>query len=167
MRHIGAGDFERRQNNRFVDNFLRRYKCQIIKKVGRPVRISPPKNCEPFTDGRKVIGVGESIGTVYPLLGEGIIPATWCAEMLVRNLHDTKNYRKEVLKKFEVYSTVFNFIRSKIRGRFNLLKNSYELLRIYNHMKREEDRYGMKVRIADMIKVSKSRNNYTLVVYTG
>jgi S-adenosylmethionine synthetase len=75
--------------------------------------------------------------------------------MLVRNLHDTKNYRKEVLKKFEVYSAVFNFIRSKIRGRFNLLKNSYELLRIYNHMKREEDRYGMKVRIADMIKVSK------------
>ena len=75
--------------------------------------------------------------------------------MLVRNLHDTKNYRKEVLKKFEVYSTVFNFIRSKIRGKFNLLKNSYELLKIYNHMKREEDRYGMKVRIADMIKVSK------------
>jgi hypothetical protein len=29
------------------------------------------------------------------------------------------------------------------------------LLKIYNHMKREEDRYGMKVRIADMIKVSK------------
>jgi hypothetical protein len=75
--------------------------------------------------------------------------------MLVRNLHDTKNYRKEVLKKFEVYSTVFNFIRSKIRGRFNLLKNSYELLKIYNHMKREEHRYGMKVRMADMIKVSK------------
>jgi flavin-dependent dehydrogenase len=153
--HIGAGDFERRQNNRFVDDFLRRYKCQIIKKVGRPVRISPPKNCEPFTDGRKVIGVGESIGTVYPLLGEGIIPATWCAEMLVQNLHNRKNYRNEVLKKFEVYSTVFNFIRSKIRGKFNLLKNSYELLKIYNHMKREEDRYGMKVRIADMIKVSK------------
>ena len=35
-------------------------------------------------------------------------------------------------------------------------------------MKREEDRYGMKVRIADMIKVSKSRNNYTLVnIYMG
>jgi S-adenosylmethionine synthetase len=74
---------------------------------------------------------------------------------LVQNLHNTKNYRNEVLKKFEVYSTVFNFIRSKIRGKFNLLKNSYELLKIYNHMKREEDRYGMKVRIADMIKVSK------------
>jgi flavin-dependent dehydrogenase len=153
--HIGAGDFERRQNNRFVDEFLNRHKCQIIKKVGRPVRISPPKHCEPFTDGRKVIGVGESIGTVYPLLGEGIIPATWCAEILVQNLHDREKYRKEVLNKFEIYSTVFNFIRSKIYRRFSLLKNSYELLKIYKHMKHEEKRYGMKVRIADMIKVSK------------
>jgi flavin-dependent dehydrogenase len=153
--HIGAGDFERKQNNKFVDDFLSRYKCQIIKKVGRPVRISPPKNCEPFTDGKKVIGVGESIGTVYPLLGEGIIPATWCADILIQHMYDREKYRKEVLKKFEVYSTVFNFIRSKIKHKFNFLKNSYELLTIYNHMKREEDRYGMKVKIADMIKVSK------------
>lgn len=153
--HIGAGDFERKQNNRFVDEFLSRHKCQIIKKVGRPVRISPPKNCEPFTDGRKVIGVGESIGTVYPLLGEGIIPATWCADILVRNLNDKEKYRKEVLKKFKIYSTVFNFIRSKIDHRFNLLKSPYRLLRIYNHMKREENRYGMEIRISDMIKVSK------------
>ncbi len=153
--HIGAGDFERKQNNRFVDNFLSRYECQIIKKVGRPVRISPPRNCEPFTDGKKVVGVGESIGTVYPLLGEGIIPATWCADLLVRNLHDWEKYVKEVLRKFEVYSVVFDFIRSKLRHESNLLKKPYELLRIYNHMKSQEDRYGMKVRIADMIKVSR------------
>lgn len=153
--HIGAGDFERKQNNKFVEDFLKRYKCQIIKKVGRPVRISPPKNCEPFTDRNKVVGVGESIGTVYPLLGEGIIPSTWCANMLVQNLHDRENYRREVLKKFEIYSTVFNFIRSKIYHKFNFLKDSYKLLKIYNHMKKEEDRYGMKVRMTDMIKISK------------
>jgi flavin-dependent dehydrogenase len=153
--HIGAGDFERKQNNKYVADFLSRYRCQIIKKVGRPVRISPPRNCEPFTDGKKVVGVGESIGTVYPLLGEGIIPATWCADILVQNLHDIENYRKEVLKKFEVYSTVYNFIRSKIHHKFNLLKNSFDLLKIYNHMKRQENRYGMKVRMADMIKVSR------------
>src|ERR687890_1215074 len=120
--HIGAGDFERRQNNRFVDEFLNRHKCQIIKKVGRPVRISPPKHCEPFTDGRKVIGVGESIGTVYPLLGEGIIPSTWCAEMLVQNLYDMSAYRRAVLEKFRIYSLVFKFIKLKITGKFNMIK---------------------------------------------
>ena len=152
--HIGAGDFERKQNNKFVEDFLKRYKCQIIKKL-EDLRISPPKNCEPFTDRNKVVGVGESIGTVYPLLGEGIIPSTWCADMLVQNLHDRENYRREVLKKFEIYSTVFNFIRSKIYHKFNFLKDSYKLLKIYNHMKKEEYRYGMKVRMTDMIKVSK------------
>jgi hypothetical protein len=59
------------------------------------------------------------------------------------------------LKKFEIYSTVFNFIRSKIYHKFNFLKDSYKLLKIYNHMKKEEDRYGMKVRMTDMIKISK------------
>jgi hypothetical protein len=59
------------------------------------------------------------------------------------------------LKKFEVYSTVFKFIRLKITGRFNLIRHTYDLLKIYNHMKNQEDRYGMKVKMTDMMKVSR------------
>jgi flavin-dependent dehydrogenase len=153
--HIGAGDFERKYNNKFVDEFLKKYKCEVIKKVGRPIRISPPVNCEPFTDGRKSIGVGESIGTVYPLLGEGIIPATWCAELFIQHLHNIRAYREAVMKRFDIYSTVFKFIQMKITGKFNMIRHSYNLLKIYNHMKSQEDRYGMEVKIANMMKVSK------------
>jgi flavin-dependent dehydrogenase len=153
--HIGAGDFERKNNNKFVDEFLKKYKCEVIKKVGRPVRISPPVNCEPFTDGRKSVGVGESIGTVYSLLGEGIIPATWCAELFSQHLHDIQSYREAVLKRFKIYALVFRFIQLKIAGKFNVLRHAYDLLRIYNHMKNEEDRYGMQVKMIDMMKVSK------------
>lgn len=153
--HIGAGDFERKNNNKFVDEFLKKYKCEVIKKVGRPIRISPPVNCEPFTDGRKSVGVGESIGTVYSLLGEGIIPATWCAELFIQHLHDIKSYREAVLKRFKIYALVFRFIQLKIAGKFNVLRHAYDLLRIYNHMKNEEDRYGMQVKMTDMMKVSK------------
>jgi flavin-dependent dehydrogenase len=32
--HIGAGDYERKNNNAFVDKFLKKHKCEIIKKVG-------------------------------------------------------------------------------------------------------------------------------------
>lgn len=153
--HIGAGDFERKKNNKFVDEFLNRHKCQVVKKVGRPVRITPPVNCEPFTDGRKSIGVGESIGTVYSLLGEGIIPATWCAELFIQHLHDIKSYRKAVLKRFKIYKLVFKFIQLKIAGKFNMIRHVYDLLRIYNHMKSEEDRYGMQVKMINMMKVSR------------
>ena len=153
--HIGAGDFRRKNNNKFVDEFLKKYKCEVIKKVGRPVRISPPVYCEPFTDGRKSVGVGESIGTVYSLLGEGIIPATWCAELFIQHLHDIKSYREAVLKRFKIYALVFKFIQLKIADKFNILRHAYDLLRIYNHMKNEEDRYGMQVKMIDMMRVSK------------
>jgi flavin-dependent dehydrogenase len=153
--HIGAGDFERKKNNKFVDEFLNRHKCQVVKKVGRPVRITPPVNCEPFTDGRKSVGVGESIGTVYSLLGEGIIPATWCAELFIQHLHDIKSYREAVLKRFNIYTLVFKFIQLKIAGKFNMIRHIYDLLRIYNHMKNEEDRYGMQVKMINMMKVSR------------
>ena len=153
--HIGAGDYERKNNNVFVDKFLTKHKCEIIKKVGRPVRISPPKSSEPFTDGRKTVGVGESIGTVYPLLGEGIIPSTWCAKFFIKHINDFNAYRREVLKKFQIYALVFNFIQMKINGKFNLFKNAVELFKIYNHMKHEEKRYGMEVRFKDLIKVSR------------
>jgi flavin-dependent dehydrogenase len=151
--HIGAGDFLK-THNPFVHQFLNKYECEIIKKVGRPIRLTPPQNCEPFTDGRKSIGAGESIGTVYPLLGEGIIPSTWCAELLVQNLYDMSAYRKAVLEKFKIYSLVFKFIKLKITGQFNMIKHGIDMFKLYRHMKGEEDRYGMEVRMSDMLKVS-------------
>jgi flavin-dependent dehydrogenase len=152
--HIGAGDFAR-NHNQFVNEFLNKHDCEIVKKVGRPVRLTPPQNCEPFTDGRKSIGAGESIGTVYPLLGEGIIPSTWCAELLVQNLHDIPAYRAAVLEKFKIYSLVFKFIMLKMTCKFNMIKHGMDMLKLYRHMRREEDRYGMEVKMSDMLKVSR------------
>lgn len=152
--HIGAGDFMKSHSG-FVDEFLNRYDCEVIKKVGRPVRLTPPAQCEPFTDGKKSVGVGESIGTVYPLLGEGIIPSTWCAELFVQNLHDMPAYRQAVLERFKMYQLVFKFIQLKITGQFSLIRHSMDMLKIYQHMKSEEERYGMEVRMADMLKVSR------------
>jgi hypothetical protein len=43
----------------------------------------------------------------------------------------------------------------KVSGKFSIVKNLIELFRIYNHMKGQESRYGMEVKIADLIKVSK------------
>ncbi|MFL6309986.1 MAG: NAD(P)/FAD-dependent oxidoreductase [Nitrososphaera sp.] len=153
LAHIGAGDFLK-THNQFVNEFLKKYDCEVIKKVGRPVRLTPPEKCEPFTDGRKSVGAGESIGTVYPLLGEGIIPSTWCAELLVQNLHDIPAYRSAVLEKFKMYSLVFRFIQLKISGKFNMIRHGRDMFKLYRHMKSEEERYGMKVKMSDMLKVS-------------
>ena len=151
--HVGAGDFLKNHNH-FVSEFLNKHQCEVLKKVGRPVRITPPSGCEPFTDGRKSVGVGESIGTVFPLLGEGIIPSTWCAELFINNIHDLKAYRDAVIDRFRVYALAFKFVKLKIEGRFSMAKHGMEMLKIYRHMKSEEERYGMKVSMGDMLKLS-------------
>jgi hypothetical protein len=50
---------------------------------------------------------------------------------------------------------VYKFIQLKITRKFSFVKHWSDLLRIYKHMKNEEDRYGMEIRIADMMKISK------------
>jgi hypothetical protein len=75
--------------------------------------------------------------------------------LFIKHLSDLKTYREEVMKKFEIYVLVYNFIQLKIKRKFNIMKRWSDLLRIYKHMKNEEDRYGMVVRIADMMKISK------------
>ena len=153
--HIGSGDFRRKHTNDFLESFLRKYNCTVIKKVGRPVRITPPSKCLPFSDGKKTIGVGESIGTVYPLLGEGIIPATICADIFINNFNNLTEYCNKVIDYFKIYTLVYNFIRLKISNNFNILRNFVDLLKIYSHMKRQEERYGMKIDMMNMFKLTK------------
>jgi flavin-dependent dehydrogenase len=45
--------------------------------------------------------VGESIGTVGPLGGDGNLYAMQCAEMLFENLCDLEKYQEEVLRRYE------------------------------------------------------------------
>jgi len=151
--HVGAGD-KNRKHVEIVENFLNKHKGEVLKKVGRPIRLSPPALCEPFIDG-KVVGVGESIGTVYALLGEGIIPSTICADLFVDNVNDLQRYRKLVLEKFKIYHTVFNFVKNKINDEFSMMKHLPDLIKIYSYMKKQEDRFGMEIKMADMMKITK------------
>ena len=151
--HVGAGDKNRRHVE-IVEDFLKEHGGTVLKKVGRPIRLSPPAMCEPFIDG-KVVGVGESIGTVYALLGEGIIPSTICADLFVDNVNDLQRYRKLVLEHFKIYHTVFNFVKNKINDEFSMMKHLPDLIKIYSYMKKREERFGMEIRMADMMKITR------------
>lgn len=145
--YVGAGDYHK-HHNEALDQFNAKYPGQIIKKIGRPIRISPPKYCEPFFLGN-VVGCGESIGTVFPLLGEGIIPSLQCAEILVENLDDLQKYRDEVLRKFEYFNYVYDLIQLKFAGKFSMVKHLPLMLKTYSAMKKMEDRFGLEVRMSD------------------
>jgi flavin-dependent dehydrogenase len=154
MAHIGAGDYKK---NHIIetDKFFAKYGGKVTKTVGRPIRLATPDMCEPFYHG-KVIGVGESIGTVYPLLGEGIIPSMVCADILVRNLNNREKYRQEVLEYFGIYKKVLQFIVSKMHGNFSVLRQILDLISIFRYMKKNEQRFGMEIHMRDLMKVAKA-----------
>jgi len=150
--HVGAGELNGAYKGE-MEAFIKRYDCEVVRKIGRPVRILPPAYCQPFTSG-KVVGVGESIGTVYPMLGEGIIPSMQCVETFVENIDDMERYSEEVLKRYDIYAKVYRFVRAKIDGNFSLIRNFPELFSIYMHMRSNTERYGLETHLTDMVKLS-------------
>jgi flavin-dependent dehydrogenase len=143
LAHVGAGDLNH-GHMKAVEGFFDRYGGKKEKIVGRPVRLCPPRYCQPFQSG-KVVGVGESIGTVFPLLGEGIIPTLECSELLVKNLHDLEEYRRRVLKKFAFYETAYNFLLPVFRGEIGIIEQATLSQAVLSHMWENQARYGVEL----------------------
>ena len=151
--HIGAGELHGGYKGE-IEAMLKKYDCEVIRKIGRPVRIMPPSHCLPFSDG-KAVGVGESIGTVFPMLGEGIIPSMQCAELFIEHMDDMQAYEEAVLKHTEVYTKGYRFVKSKMDGEFSLARSLPGLLSVYLFMHGNERRFGMKTRMSDLRKLAK------------
>jgi flavin-dependent dehydrogenase len=143
MAHVGAGDVNHGHTDA-LEEFFERYGGEKQKFVGRPLRICPPVHCQPFQSG-KVVGVGESIGTVFPLLGEGIIPALECAELLVKHLDDLEEYRREVLRKFAFFETAYDFLSPIFRGEIGLFEQAGLLQSMLSYLQENQARYGIEL----------------------
>ncbi len=152
MAHVGAGDLRGAYRGE-LDEFVKKYHCEVVRRIGRPVRVTPPKLMEPFFDG-KTVGVGESIGTVYPMLGEGIIPSMQCVNLFVEHLGDREGYRRAVLEHYAIYAKVYEFIRAKVDKKFSLMKMWPTLLSIYWYMRGNTKRYGIETKLGDFYKIA-------------
>ena len=122
-------------NTTVLQNFLfSEPEVKIVKKIGRPIRLSPPKRMEPFYQDN-VIGIGESIGCVFPMLGEGIIPSLLCCDIFLevfdnsKYKFDFKQYRKKVLHRFEYYDNVYRIVRLKMNGTLSTIRHVNLLMR--------------------------------------
>ena len=140
---VGAGDLNH-GHLKAVEGFFDRYGGKKGKMEGRPVRLCPPKYCQPFQSG-KVVGVGESIGTVFSLLGEGVIPTLECSELLVKSIDDLERYRRKVLKKFAFFETAYNFLLPVFKGKIGLFEQASLSQAVLSHVWANQARYGVEL----------------------
>jgi flavin-dependent dehydrogenase len=157
--YIGAGDIDRKYYG-ISEFFEKNPRAQVLRKIGRPIRLSPPKRMLPFHIDN-IIGVGESIGCVFPLLGEGIIPSLICCNIFIDVLNkestfDAGLYEKRILKKFGYYDDVYRIVRLKMDGKLNSIKHFKLLMSMYRNMKREERRFGFGIDLEQMNRLLKA-----------
>jgi flavin-dependent dehydrogenase len=110
--HIGIGgiglDHHESLMNRFYQESSDRFSFRQLCTCTGVVRVASPFYSTPFywSKARKgetpqqVIGVGESIGTVSPFTGEGIVYSLECARILADSWQDPEGYTKKVLARF-------------------------------------------------------------------
>ncbi len=155
--YMGAGDIEKKYYG--IDAFFKQHpEAKVIKKIGRPIRLSPSKRMQPFFDGN-VIGVGESIGCVFPMLGEGIIPTLICCDVFLDVLDksskkfDFNKYRRNVLNTFAYYDDVYKIVRLKMDGKLRTVRHFNLMISMYRNMKREEKRFGFEISLEKMTRL--------------
>ena len=137
--HIGAGSImipaeQMLSKLGWLEN--RRTLCSCTGKI----RFTSPHYSLPFvsttTDKNhcQVWGVGEAIGCVSPLSGEGIIPGLKSARLLLANWDDAEDYQLGILKQFEWMKKERSVVEKTMQGKriglidAQILKNSTKRL---------------------------------------
>ncbi|MCY0851714.1 MAG: NAD(P)/FAD-dependent oxidoreductase [Thermoplasma acidophilum] len=110
--HVGIGSLRRDDLNR-IDGYNR------IRITGRRIRMKPLFGA---ASRGNIVGIGESIGTVSPLTGEGILPSVESAELLYQAISDESDpdeairlYLKKLNESFSHYYKLSDFVR-KVRS---------------------------------------------------
>ena len=116
--HIGVGtsDFE------YLDKYLANRPRERI--TGRKIRLKPLMGSAVRGN---IVGIGEAVGTVSPITGEGIIPSLKSAEILYQCLNRNEDreeafraYMKAMEKTFSRYMKLYSLLMNFRSGRKGL-----------------------------------------------
>lgn len=108
--HVGAGS----DSLDLIDRSLKPYGHEKI--TGRKIRLKPlfDNICK-----ENIIGVGEAIGTVSPISGEGIVPSLKSAEILfemIKKYDDVEKLKSEYIikikREFSAYPRLYSLVMS-------------------------------------------------------
>jgi flavin-dependent dehydrogenase len=115
------------------------------------VRLTAPQYSRPFVaDGAEpeIWGVGEAIGCVAPLAGDGVVPGMKSVQIMLSNWEDPDGYTRSILEEFRWMA--------KERGVIDKLRKSHHLgMADAWVLKENSKRMGMKVGIREAFRLVK------------
>jgi flavin-dependent dehydrogenase len=144
--HVGCGSLLSDPNNiieelGWVRNSTSRGKGKALCACTSLVRLTGPHGSQPFVIDNgtcSVWGVGEAIGCVAPLAGDGIVSGMRSAQILMDYWNDPKGYTKAILKEFQ-WMKPERHVVDKLRTKRRLGMDDAWVLR------KNSRRMGMKV----------------------
>ena len=110
--HIGIGGIGLACHDSLIDGFYQDLSgrflfttlcsCRGVVRVASPYYSTPVYSGKIRKDGtsQSIVGIGESIGSVSPFTGEGIVYSLECARILADSWPDFERYSKLVLARF-------------------------------------------------------------------
>ncbi|MFZ7137216.1 MAG: hypothetical protein ACOWW1_02175 [archaeon] len=127
---VGCGSFTTNPKKE-VEDYLADKTYKLLRICSGTIRIVPPSKSKPFllAGQPNIVGVGECIGVVSPLTGEGIRGALRCADLFIDALESNlKVYERGVLETFNQVEQEFALLEAlrhhQIQALWRLLKIS-------------------------------------------
>lgn len=145
--HVGAGG----ESQDIVEKSVQ-WVTDYEKLVSRKIRLSPLFN---NISRGNIIGVGEAIGTVSPITGEGILPSMESAEILfqyIKKFSDLEslklNYEGQIRKNFKRYGKLFQLLMNTRNGDLRKVGN----LSAIRSAKEDFENFGIELKIGKVLK---------------
>jgi flavin-dependent dehydrogenase len=151
--HIGCGSLLRDPAELLESlGWLKRNGMKMVCDCRAKIRLTGPRSARPFVSSgppEGVWGVGESIGCVAPLAGDGILTGMLTVKMLLKHWDDPQAYEKAVLREF-------GWMEEERRVVDKLLEGSVLGLRDARVLKNNSRRMGMRIGVADAASLLKN-----------
>ncbi|MHB8361195.1 MAG: geranylgeranyl reductase family protein [Thermoplasmataceae archaeon] len=143
--HVGAGGINIEENKKRLKNY------DHFLTTGRRIRMKPLFD---EMTRKNIYGIGESIGCVSPITGEGIVPTLRCADIFMESLDKaedindlTRIYVSRVKKEFDRYSGLHELVINIQNNKILTLNN----LRYARSALNELRDFGISIRTLSII----------------
>lgn len=111
------------------------------------VRLTGPQFSQPFVSDR-IWGVGEAIGCVAPLAGDGVVPSMRSVQHLISHWNDSTRYTQAILREFK-------WMKSERRVIDKLRRKGPPGILDARVLQRNAKRMDMRIKIRDAVKLCK------------